>query len=172
MNNSGEIFCPACNFKNDAAARICVHCHKPLHIKLSGSQTTKTVSDSPKLPTVTELLKNSSVPEDGIVFFSQESAQAIVTVMDDNFILGRVMEGVREPVIDLSAFGAYGLGVSRLHAFFKKTEAGYEVRDMNSTNGTWLNDESLVPNQQYPIKNGDRIRLGKLGLIVLFGKQA
>jgi hypothetical protein len=170
MNAAVEMFCPACNLKNDVSARVCVHCKKPLSFS-SGPHTTRQISENAQQIAVEELLKNAPVPEDCIVIFSQESAQSIATVSDEKFILGRAAEGVREPIVDLSAFGAYGLGVSRLHVFVQKTESGYEIRDMNSTNGTYLNDESLVPNQVYPLRSGDRIRMGKMCIIVLFGKQ-
>jgi len=34
------------------------------------------------------------------------------------------------------------------------------VRDLNSTNGTWLNGERLMPNESRVMRQGDHVRLG------------
>jgi pSer/pThr/pTyr-binding forkhead associated (FHA) protein len=47
---------------------------------------------------------------------------------------------------------------------------GYEILDMGSTNGTWLNQYLLLPDKPYPLKSGTQIRLGRLSLLVLFEK--
>lgn len=50
--------------------------------------------------------------------------------------------------------------VGKLHAEIRKTQDGYVISDMNSLNGTYVNDERLEPGQDMIIKNGDRITLG------------
>ena len=49
--------------------------------------------------------------------------------------------------------------VSRKHAEIFKTPDGYYIRDLASTNGTYVNQERLT-NAHYLLKNGDQIRLG------------
>jgi hypothetical protein len=168
MNTPAEIFCPVCKFKNEVSAQVCVHCQSPL--AEVESRTTQRMPGITQLFDTDELIKNAHMPEDGVVILSQESGQEIAVNHDERFILGRTVEGVEETIIDLSAFGAYGLGVSRLHILVRKTVSGYEISDMDSTNGTWLNDEELVPNKFYPIASGSHIRMGKMQIIVLFRK--
>jgi len=50
------------------------------------------------------------------------------------------------------------LTTSRKHIqfIFDKT---WMIIDLNSTNGTYLNDEKITPNQRYPIKSGDIIKI-------------
>lgn len=163
-----EVFCPACKLKNDAHATICAHCQTPLPLQENNMRTTTRMHGETKLFDTEELIKNASIPENGIVIISQESGQEIATILDKRFILGRAAEGVREPLIDLSAFGAHGLGVSRLHILVQKTETGYEISDMESTNGSWLNEQEVLPNRFYPISSGDSIRMGKMCIMVLF----
>ncbi|MDX9992140.1 MAG: FHA domain-containing protein [Anaerolineales bacterium] len=170
MNAPEEIFCPVCKLKNEASASICAHCQSPLTGLESGLRTTKRLAGVTKIFDTDELLKNVSIPKSGVVIVSQESGQEIAVVQEDKFVLGRSAEGIEETVVDLSAFGAYGLGVSRLHVLVQKTKKGYEISDMDSTNGSWLNDEELVPNKFYSIRSGDNIRMGKLYLIVLFNQ--
>jgi pSer/pThr/pTyr-binding forkhead associated (FHA) protein len=49
--------------------------------------------------------------------------------------------------------------VSRRHAIIIETGSGFFIRDLESTNGTFLNDSRIAPGEQ-SIKNGDIIRLG------------
>ena len=57
--------------------------------------------------------------------------------------------------------------VSKLHAEFICQGGEYFVRDINSTNGTYLNGASqrLVSNQTVPLHNGDRVRLADTELV-------
>ncbi|MBS4015505.1 MAG: FHA domain-containing protein [Candidatus Latescibacteria bacterium] len=170
MNTASEIFCPVCKLKNDASATVCVHCQSPLHAsEIISHRTTRKVSGEAQAFDTDELQKRLGIPADGIMVVLQESGQEIATVKEKRFILGRKVENVHETILDLSAYGAYGLGVSRLHLLIQKTKNGYEVSDMDSTNGTWLNDEELIPNKFYPISSGARIRLGKMYIALLFG---
>ena len=72
------------------------------------------------------------------------------------------------PDLDLSPHHAHLLGVSRRHARINRTPAGYFVEDLNSTNGSWLNENQLVPNRKYILRNGDQLRLGQMLLLVDF----
>ena len=54
---------------------------------------------------------------------------------------------------------AFNDEISREHCKILQREGQYYIVDLNSTNGTYLNDEMLVPNQEYPIQPGDRLRL-------------
>lgn len=48
--------------------------------------------------------------------------------------------------------------VSRRHACVERQGAGYLVRDLGSTNGTFVNDARI---SEQPLKDGDKIRVGK-----------
>jgi pSer/pThr/pTyr-binding forkhead associated (FHA) protein len=71
-------------------------------------------------------------------------------------------------MLDLSALGGYHLGLSRLHAIIRRAEHGYEIMDLGSSNGTWLNDERLIPHKPYPLTNASQIRLARMRLFVVF----
>jgi pSer/pThr/pTyr-binding forkhead associated (FHA) protein len=40
--------------------------------------------------------------------------------------------------------------------------------DLSSTNGTWLNDERLIPHKPYPLTSGSQLRLGRMRFVILF----
>ncbi len=50
--------------------------------------------------------------------------------------------------------------VSKRHAEIRRTGRGYEIIDLESTNGTWVNGRLLPPNQASPLTDGAIIRIG------------
>ena len=54
--------------------------------------------------------------------------------------------------------------VSRRHAEFRRTEDGYEVVDVGSLNGTYVNRE---PRNSESLSNGDEIQIGKFRLVFI-----
>jgi diguanylate cyclase (GGDEF)-like protein len=50
--------------------------------------------------------------------------------------------------------------VSRRHARIAKRGSSAFLSDLGSTNGTFLNDQVLAPNEEYPLRSGDQIRTG------------
>ena len=56
--------------------------------------------------------------------------------------------------------------VSRRHAEFRRVGNGYEVSDVGSLNGTYVNRE---PIESSTLSNGDEVRIGKFRLVFLSG---
>ena len=50
--------------------------------------------------------------------------------------------------------------VSRCHAQIVMANDCYWLIDLNSSNGTFLNDKPLIPHEPYPLSNDDSIRIG------------
>ena len=50
-------------------------------------------------------------------------------------------------------------GVSRQHAEILRVESGYNLRDLSSTNGTFVNSKKIEQGD-YLLQDGDTIRLG------------
>ncbi len=48
--------------------------------------------------------------------------------------------------------------MSAEHAAVEFANGGFRLRDLNSTNGTWMNDVEVM---SADLKNGDRVRLGE-----------
>ena len=59
--------------------------------------------------------------------------------------------------------------VSRRHAEFRRTAEGFEVADIGSLNGTYVNRE---PIEVSALTNGDEVQIGKFRLVFLSGDQA
>lgn len=53
--------------------------------------------------------------------------------------------------------------LSRVHCRLSAADAGLSVEDLQSTNGTYVNSERV---RKSPLRNGDRLCLGRLELTV------
>lgn len=87
----------------------------------------------------------------------------------EKMLLGRSdPDGSSPPDIDLEAYDAYTLGVSRKHAQLVAQNNRITIQDIHSSNGTFLNDGRLEPAKHYRVYHGDRLTLGRLELQVRF----
>jgi len=59
------------------------------------------------------------------------------------------------------------VGVSRQHVRIVRTEEGYHLRDLSSTNGTYVNDNK-TENGTVLLRDGDQIRLGVSKIRLVF----
>lgn len=72
------------------------------------------------------------------------------------------------PDVDLSPFGAFDKGVSRIHAALIRQDASLTLLDLGSSNGTLINGRRVIPNQPRVIQDGDEITFGQLVARVSF----
>ena len=164
---ASDKFCPVCKFSNVADALICRHCGAQL-VADADVPTTQRVEDSFEL---TEEIKQQVVrehtpPPKGILLFLLNRGEPIGLRMEEEFILGRTGEITTEPMVDLTGYEGFALGVSRRHARIKAAGEKYLLTDLNSSNGTWLNGQRLVPTKEYVMHSGSVIQLGRLKLVV------
>ncbi len=75
-----------------------------------------------------------------------------ISVNKDAFILGKKQE-LCDGVIGFNKM------ISRVHCKICRSGSGFTVTDLSSANGTFVNMVRLQPNQPYPIRHGDRLRL-------------
>ena len=86
-------------------------------------------------------------------------------------IIGRAVETDQsgdEINFDLTPFGAYHFGVSRMHALMTLKDGELYLEDLNSTNGTRINGFQLTVKQKYRLRSGDEIEFARLRSIILF----
>ncbi len=92
-----------------------------------------------------------------------ESNEIIQLEENKEYTLGRVADG--QPIlpdIDLTVNKAYSYGVSRIHATIKYSGDKIVIVDLESSNGTRVNGQKILPQIEYPINRGDLVALGKL----------
>ncbi len=100
-----------------------------------------------------------------LLFFNQMQSQlaaisgklkgAIFTISEDTFVIGR------ETAANLCIADA---SVSRRHSKIEKKEEGYVITDLESLNGTFIND---VPVRTRVLEHGDRVRIGEVQFLFL-----
>lgn len=110
------------------------------------------------------------IPEEGIGIHVAGETKPFYVPISGELIIGRRLETdpASEDLLDLTDLHAGSMGVSRHHALIKRTESGYEVIDLLSRNGTWLNAERLVPNKPYPLASGSQLRIGHMRLLIMY----
>jgi len=70
------------------------------------------------------------------------------------------------PDVDLHDWDGAVAGVSRRHLMIRVIGDVVSIEDLESRNSTILNGYRLFPHQQYPLVDGDEIRLGDITLLV------
>jgi len=169
MENNQGLFCAVCKRKNELDAVLCAYCGAALEPVRKSPPTTEklrgTTIEFPKEPA--RISTDVLIPEGGIAIFLMDCRGPLAILTVDEFILGRAMEGSQEEVIDLAPHGAFSNGVSRRHAMIRRKKGGFEIIDLDSTNGTWLNEKRMTPTKAYPLPSGATVRLGQLRLQII-----
>lgn len=168
--NSSEKFCPVCKNINKYEAAVCRHCGAALNTASKLTATTRNTeininySEKPEELHIDE----SIIPSDGVAVYFEGTTKPVEILTDKEFVVGRRVVATPESFLDLSDFDGFKMGLSRRHAMIRRAESGYEIIDLSSTNGTWLNDERLVPYKTYPLASGSQLRLSRIRLIVFY----
>jgi pSer/pThr/pTyr-binding forkhead associated (FHA) protein len=169
--NISENVCPVCKNKNELEAVVCGHCGAALEDPFLDPGVRTKTTDMPALDAETIRgwsIGEATVPDSGIAIYLEGELKPAYIDSKGEFIIGRTAGTISDVSFDLSALGGYHLGLSRRHAAIRRTEHGYEILDLGSANGTWLNDEKLVPRKSYPLASGSHLRLGSMRLFVLY----
>ncbi len=132
--------CPHCQHKNALDARFCVKCG----YAFAGLR--------PAILRVIEPVR----------------AAWEMPVKSNPLMLGRAdpSAGYR-PDFDMTFYDPDGY-VSRRHAHIVKARNGYFIKDLGSSNGTYVNDQPLPADAYRKLNNGDKIEIGEVGIIFLF----
>ncbi len=169
-----ENVCPVCKTTNTLEALVCGNCGASLgDPSMDAGLETKTTGVQALTP---EMISSWSfkeaiapdAPESGIAIYIDGESNPAYVDTTGSFVLGRKAGTTEGMLVDLAPFRAYSLGLSRRHVIIRRTADSYEVMDLGSVNGTWLNEERLVPHKSYPLPSGSHLRLGRMKIAVLY----
>ena len=123
--------CPRCGTSvSDAADVVCNTCGEPL-------PTGRRRRISPVVMRITFPTGNVDIPAGTSVLLGRDPAESLVA----------------------AAFAHFD-NVSRRHATVLVDDSGHaSIRDENSTNGTFVNDDRVLPGAEVRLVDGDRVRL-------------
>jgi predicted nucleic acid-binding Zn ribbon protein len=124
-------FCPNCGTAvDDAADVVCSTCGDPL-------PTGRRRRISPVVMRITFPTGNVDIPAGTSVLLGRDPAESLVA----------------------AAFARFD-NVSRRHATVQVDDVGHAtIRDEGSTNGTYVNDDRVLPGAEVRLVDGDRVRL-------------
>lgn len=191
------VVCPVCNYENVSGALICVRCYNLL-VKLDTSQPSTTLLRDQDPGALANAGRSAGVFEDMptrhlevdqiqepvrrftkhvgrlganmVALYINNIDEPLAIQILQQAILGRYTPHSKsQPRIDLTPYGAYDKGVSRMHAVIRRTENGLLIEDLDSSNGTWLNGTQVEPYIPRQLKSEDRIRLSQLEIVIFFG---
>jgi len=168
---SSERFCPTCKNKNLRDASVCSYCGTSLDENLTNKVAiTQNTGGQPNAPVESagSFVDTALIPEGGIGIYVAGAFKPFYLHIDKELVIGCNMEKTSGAFLDLSDLDAFNMGLSRRHVMIRKTESGFEVIDLSSTNGTWLNAERLVPNKPYPFTSGSQLRAGRMRLFIIY----
>ena len=157
------ITCPSCQHSEVEGALFCSECGSQL-VSIQNLATQNLPMDSmPSFDDIAPVKTAEFSADDKISLQVLEGGQFIPLSNRNEFTIGRLSEGQSVmPDIDLTPYGAYENGVSRLHAALKKADNQVSIMDLGSANGTYLDGVRLTSEREYPLKHGNIIAFGKL----------
>ena len=170
-----ENVCPVCKTKNELEAVFCTNCGAKLDDPFMdpGAKTKTTDMEAVDLEKIKDwLVDEATVPEGGIAVYIEGGFKPVYIDLRGEFVIGRKVGSTSDVALDLSPSGGYHLGISRRHAVIRRVGHGYEVMDLGSVNGTWLNEERLAPHTAYPLASDSHLRLGRMRFFVRYHPSA
>ena len=160
--------CPSCKFANPIDTTLCTRCNMPLVPLLTARLTPALPPYVLNTPPPDHAQFVAKLPPDTLLFIVAGEDKPIYVKKNRTIMLGRSAATENAPGIDFTSESAFHLGVSRQHAVIECLKEGYFIRDLESTNKTWVNERQLVPHRGYRLRSSDLIRLGQMGVYVYF----
>lgn len=148
-------FCPSCKLGNNANSVVCAHCGRSFDLFFAR-------------PGKINMEGRYAAPAKGLALYFEGSAVQVAIATDEEFVLGRKVEGDVEALIDFTYPNGFAMGISRRHAMICSKENGYVIIDLNSSNGTWLDGKILPPRQPIQLPSGGTIQLGRLKVVAIY----
>ncbi len=161
MNKCNE--CAATNFEG---ALFCSECGRFLLETPEKNTTQLPFTEYGRLPSPPPLVQENVEPsseERNLTFVIPSSRYRLKLTVGNEVLIGRgdQSSGII-PGVDLTEVQGADFGVSRQHAKLQNTKRGLVLIDLNSTNGTYLNNFRLSPHHLYQVSTGDEIQFGEL----------
>jgi pSer/pThr/pTyr-binding forkhead associated (FHA) protein len=158
------VFCTQCGQQNPEDSKFCARCGaaltSPASTSVGAADQTSTISMAGLEPAEEHA---EEIADIGVESLPAGSALLVVKRgpnAGSRFLLDKDATTVgRHPESDIFLDD---VTVSRRHAEFHRVGDGFEVRDVGSLNGTYLNRERI---EDAPLAGGDEVQIGKFRLV-------
>ena len=167
--------CTNCQSKQLDGTIFCSECGASL-ISARRHQTTMSLGQrlpTSDLPAAAPTRASAAEPDQSVptvTLVIMNSGRRIKLDVSDDLLIGR-KDNARGifPDVDLGLDGGYDAGVSRRHAILSYKESVYTIEDLDSANGTFVNEQRLAPQVVTPLAHGDELKCGTLLMRVELG---
>jgi pSer/pThr/pTyr-binding forkhead associated (FHA) protein len=153
--------CARCGHENEAPANFCSSCGAPLGDVDETTASLGLLEDRQELEAqLGDLLSELPADTGMLVVRRGPNAGSTFALDTDTTSIGR------HPDSDLFLDD---VTVSRRHAVVRRLEDGYEITDVGSLNGTYVNGERI---DTVPLEDMDEVQIGRFVLVFLLGGRA
>jgi pSer/pThr/pTyr-binding forkhead associated (FHA) protein len=156
-DREAKVYCTRCGHRNPESAKFCSKCGNPLEEDTTLGLTPMEIED--------ETGEEVYLPLDEL-----EEGQALLVVkrgpnVGSKFLIDKdVTTAGRHPESDIFLDD---ITVSRRHAEIRRKDSRFEVHDMGSLNGTYVNRDRVESTR---LANGDELQIGKFKLAFFTGR--
>ena len=154
------MICAECGHENPPGVLVCENCGEDIYDLLLGEAATKKLDRK----STRELQLDEPSSSRPVLLYIGGAAQPLSINRLNNLVIGRLDPGDDSKLVDvdLSAFHAQEMGVSRKHARLNARQDPPVLIDLGSSNGTFVNGQRLEPEQPQSLDSGDEVKLGRL----------
>jgi hypothetical protein len=166
--------CSICGFNNAPGALVCAQCYSLLRtVRVTQLDSTarqaQSKTDEKQTPARHPLRDVGILGPNMVALFMDNKADPLLLQISQQAILGRyTADAALQPRVDLTPYGAFEKGISRMHCTIRRVADGLTIEDLKSSNGTWLNGQRLPAYQSSAIRSGDCLKLGQLILEIFY----
>lgn len=181
--------CVNCGYDNRSGIIFCENCGEPIEVNMKAS--TRVIDNAALADDLAEQLRENPLDTVRVESNEAESREG-TSIFDSRMMLRLEVDGMKEaimfrpyegremvlgrrdpqagytPEIDLMPYGGYSMGISRRHAILKLAGKRISIRDLGSSNGTFINNTRLDAEDPHQLRDGDRLRLGSMIFSVHF----
>jgi hypothetical protein len=153
------VTCPQCGHQNPLGANFCSSCGHDLEVADEHGTTASVLVPIDHMAEDVEIELDELPPGVGMLVVTRGPNSGSRFALDQP-----VVTAGRHPdsVIFLD-----DITVSRRHAEIRAVAGGYQVADVGSLNGTYLNRERV---EEAPLQDGDELQIGTFKLLFLAGR--
>lgn len=117
-------------------------------------QPNEQVYDETMLLDESEMVSEPNIRKaENFLLVDREGTEERIELDADNFVIGRTEKGTN--------FVEKGIGVSRMHIEFIKLSDTYGLKDLGAKNGTYINQEKIIPYKIHELADEDEVQIGK-----------
>ncbi len=163
-----KLICPSCEAENLPGTLFCVQCGT--YLPSGGPLRTEPFPDQedgkPARPRQ-EGRGGGKAKALNLEVEVLNTGRKVLLSADREILVGRLdaAHGIF-PELDMTTDGGLEQGISRRHARIYTREGTCFVEDLDSTNGTFLNEERVTPYLPYAFRDGDLLMFGTMRLKV------